>query len=339
MMEVVDWRDDAHWDAFVLNASDSSYAHLSQWRAILSDSYGVRGSYLAAVENGTIRGILPLALVRSHLLGNCLVSMPFMDYGGVCCNGDEQAESVLVQAAQAMAPSHGAVLSLRYLHDHRLTLPSWNDKVSMFLDLDGSEEVLWKRLPSERRNRIRKGRQCGLQASVHGVEGLSDFYSVLAGNMRDVGSPVHSRRFFHQIMKHLNDHARILLVRLGEQSIGAALMLSYKGILSIPWVSSSRAFFEKYPNQILYWEAIRYASANGCVALDFGRCSYGSGTYEAKRQWGAKPVRLHWYYYPETTRPPGGDVDRYGWFTDIWKRLPLPVANVIGPWLRPGIPN
>ena len=116
-------------------------------------------------------------------------------------------------------------------------------------------------------------------------------------------------------------------------------MLSYKGILSIPWVSSSRAFFEKYPNQVLYWEAIRYGVANGCQILDFGRCSQGSGTFEAKRQWGARAVHCHWYYYPETARPPGGDVKRYAWFANIWKRLPLPVANVVGPWLRPSIPN
>ena len=86
-------------------------------------------------------------------------------------------------------------------------------------------------------------------------------------------------------------------------------------------------------------EAIRYGAANGCQILDFGRCSKGSGTFEAKRQWGARVVQLHWYYYPETTRPPGGDVKRYAWFTNIWKRLPLPVANVVGPWLRPSIPN
>ena len=197
-MDVVEWHDDVLWDQFVLSASDSNHAHLSDWRKVMRNSYGLRDFFLAAVEKNTIQGVLPLALIRSRLLGNCLVSMPFLDYGGVCSNGHEKAEAALVRAAQDIAARHTAVLSLRYLRDSGPSLPSLDDKVTMFLDLDGNEDALWKRLPSERRNRIRKGQKYGLEGSIHGFEGLHDFYKVFAGNMRDLGSPVHSRSFFKE---------------------------------------------------------------------------------------------------------------------------------------------
>lgn len=339
IMNVVEWHNDAVWDQFVLSARDSTVAHLSGWHHVMTGAYGLKNFSLAAVDGGTIQGVLPLTLIQSRLLGNCLVSMPFLDYGGVCSNGNQQAETALVQAAQEIALKHSAALSLRYLHDPHLTLPCWDDKVTMFLDLPPSEDITWKRLPSERRNRIRKGQKFGLQGSLHGIEGLNDFYKVFAENMRDLGSPVHGQTFFREIMRCFDKRAQIMLIRLGAETVGAAIMLSYNGVLSIPWVSSSRAFFEKYPNQVLYWEAMQYGIASGCQVLDFGRCSKGSGTFEAKRQWGAKAVQLHWHYYPETTRPPGGDVKRYAWFANMWKRLPLPVANAIGPWLRQSIPN
>lgn len=339
MMDVVEWHNDVVWDQFVLSACDSTVAHLSGWHHVMTGAYGLKNFFLAALDNGTIQGVLPLTLVQSRLLGNCLVSMAFLDYGGVCCNGNQQAEAALVLAAQDIALKHSAVLSLRYLRDAHLPLACWDDKVTMFLDLGPTEDATWKRLPSERRNRIRKGQKYGLQGSIHGTEGLNDFYSVFAENMRDLGSPVHSQSFFREIMRCFDKRAQVLLIRLGTETVGAAIMLSYNGMLSIPWVSSSRSFFEKYPNQVLYWEAMRYGIANGCRILDFGRCSKGSGTFEAKRQWGAKVDQLHWYYYPETTRPPGDDVNRYSWVTQIWKRLPIPIANVIGPWLRQSIPN
>jgi FemAB-related protein (PEP-CTERM system-associated) len=286
-----------------------------------------------------LEGVLPLTLVQSPFFGRSLVSMPFMDYGGVCANGATAVERSLVEEVTRLAARLDAKLVLRYLRDPGLELPCSHEKLTMWLELGTGEESLWKRLPSERRNRIRKAQKSGLKASVPGPEGLDAFYEVFARNMRDLGSPVHSRGFFESVLRHLPDSTQLLVVRDGERPVGAGLMLLHQGMISIPWVSSLRPAFRKCPNQLLYWEAMRFGIAHGFHTLDLGRSSRDSGTFEAKRQWGARPVQLYWHYHPENAAPPGQEVKRASWAVGVWRHLPLAIVNRVGPQLRRGIAN
>lgn len=340
MIRVAEWDGPrTEWDAFVSCAGDGTIMHLYAWRDIVSRAYGLRTFPLAAFDGDALVGVLPLALVKSPLIGASLVSMPFMDYGGACTNGHDKAERALVETAQEIAHAQRARLVLRYLRAPELDLPVSLDKITMFLELGTSEPELWKRLPAERRNRIKKGQRSGLTASVDGADALPNFYKVFAENMRDLGTPVHGLGFFNEVLAGLGPHARVIVVRLGGTPIGAGVMLIFKGMISMPWVSSLRAFFNRCPNQVLYWEVMRYGIAHGQSVFDLGRASRGSGTLEAKRQWGATPVQLYWHYHPETAPPPGDDVKRLSWAAALWRRLPLPVANALGPRLRRTLPN
>jgi FemAB-related protein (PEP-CTERM system-associated) len=343
VLSVVLWHDQPSWDAYARRAKDATVMHLYGWRAVIERAYGHPTWWLAAVEGHLLRGLLPLTLVRSRVFGRHLVSLPFMDYGGVCADGDVEAEELLVGRALDLAREHDALLSLRYSRQPALDLKCSLEKVTMWLDLGSSESALWTRLRPERRNRIRKGQKHGLSATFYGngdaAGALPEFYRVFAANMRDLGSPVHSLSFFHQMVHHLGEHCRVMVVRDGSRAIGAAVMLLFNGMVSIPWVSSLRSDFEKCPNQVLYWEAMRFAIANGLRTLDLGRSSLDSGTFEAKRQWGAEPVQLYWAYAADGATPPGDQVKRLGWAENLWRRLPLPIANILGPRLRGGIPN
>lgn len=336
MIRVIPWHDAASWDAFVERASDATVAHRYAWRGAIERAYGHRTVYLAALNGDELRGVLPLVLVRGVVPGRHLVSMPFMDYGGACADGDDKAEAALVEAACALADRERAVLSLRYVRRPDLPLAVSLEKLTMLLALGDSEDALWRRLPSERRNRIRKGQKHGLVAGLHGAEALDDFYTVFAENMRDLGSPVHSRCFFQEVLAALGDDARIILVRWQGRPVGAGMPLIFRGMISMPWVSSLRAHFDRSPNPVLYWELMRWGLATGQRVLDFGRSSQGSGTLEAKRQWGAHPVQLHWLHHPGSG--PGG-ADRHPLAERLWMRLPLALANTVGPWIRRSIPN
>jgi FemAB-related protein (PEP-CTERM system-associated) len=280
-----------------------------------------------------------LALISSPFFGRSLVSMPFMDYGGVCGGqADRGAEGALLDAATALARRKGAKLVLRYLRDPGLPLPRSLDKITMWLDLGRDENELWQRLPPERRNRIRKAQRSHLDVVFPGSEGLDEFYSVYARNMHALGSPAHSRGFFAAVLRHLGDSTRLVVVRDGNRPVGASLMLLHGGMISMPWVSWVRSALSKCPNQLLYWETMRFGLRNGCRVLDLGRSSRNTGSFEAKRQWGARPVQLYWHYYPETAVP-GRQLKRVAWAASLWRRLPLGVANRAGPWLRRGIAN
>jgi FemAB-related protein (PEP-CTERM system-associated) len=338
-LRVVEVADAAAWDAFVDGCADATLMHRWAWKRVMEEAYGHTSFFLGAVEGDRLCGVLPLTLVKSRLLGRRIVSMPFMDYGGLCTDGRADADRALAAAAVDLARGEEASLELRHVGDRPIDMPRSLDKVTMLLRLEGDQDAQWKLLPSERRNRIRKGLRLGLDASLHGPEAVREFHRVLAVNMRDLGSPAHARRFFDLVVDGLGESARILLVRSDHQVIGGALLLRHRDTISIPYVSSLRRFFERCPNQVLYWEAMRFAIAEGARTLDFGRSSRGAGTFEAKRQWGAQPTQLHWHYFPSGGGPPEDELRRLAWAQRLWRRLPLPVTKAAGPWIRRRIPR
>lgn len=334
---------DKAWDRFVEGHPRASVAHLMGWRRVVESAYGHRTFYLAAVDSGDIVGVLPLVEVASRLFGRGLVSMPFLDYGGILATPGAAVERALLDAAVALGRER-RVLSLGLRQFHQLDLPhaAAEGRATMLLPLE-SEQAAWKALPSERRNRVRKGQKSGLSATWAGAEALDDFYAVFAANMRDLGSPVHSRRFFGVMLKELPDIARVLLVRApGGETVGAAVCLFFGGTIMVPWVSSLRSAFALCPNFVLYWEVIRHGCREGYRTLDLGRSFKNAGTFEFKRQWGAVAHDLPWLFVdvvPGAPAPVDRDASRFASLVEVWKRLPLPLANLVGPWVRRRVPN
>jgi len=271
-------------------------------------------------------------LVRSRVFGRVLVSMPYLDTGGLCTDGDTEADSALLAAAIALADSEGVRLELRHLGERSTGLPASLGKVTMTVDLTGGQEAVWSRAKPNRRGQVRKARRAGLECGIAGESGVGDFYQVLAHNMRDLGSPVHRRRFFS---------ATFVLVRSGSEVVGAGLLLFHGQRAVLPWSSSLRSAWSLGPNQLLYWEVARCALERGCTILDLGRSSPGSGTFEAKREWGATPVQLYWHR-AGGDRPAGETDDlgrRLAWATRLWSGLPVPVATGAGALIRGGLPQ
>ena len=334
------------WDRFVEQHPAATVAHLSAWGRIVAGAYGHASAYLSIDDDGDTLGILPLVLVSSRIFGRRLVSMPFLDYGGVLAAVEAPAgdvEQALVDAALGVARERRAQgLGLRQLYPVRLPYPTATDRATMLLTLT-TADAAWKALPSERRNRIRKGEKNGLTAVWCGAEALEEFYRVFAVNMRDLGSPVHSRAFFRLMLEELPGVARVLLVRdRGGRAVGAAVGLFFRDTIMVPWVSSLREAFALCPNFVLYWEVIRHGCDNGYRTLDLGRSFKNAGTYEFKRQWGAVEHTLPWI---SIDTAPGGapavdsDASRFAPMIAAWKRVPVPLANLVGPWIRGQVPN
>jgi serine/alanine adding enzyme len=331
------------WDRFVEQHPRATVGHMSAWGRIAKAAYGAAPTYLIAEDGADIVGVLPLVLVKSRLFGRRLVSMPFLDYGGVLAEPGHGIEQALVDEALAVARGRSSqTLGLRQFHREPLPYPVSDDRVTMLLPLT-SEEQVWKALSSERRNRVRKGEKNGLVASWCGPEALDDFYSVFAVNMRDLGSPVHSRRFFSVMLEELPGTARLLMVRDRDgRAVGAALCLFFRDAIMVPWVSSLREAFHLCPNFVLYWEVIRFGCRNGYRLLDLGRSFKNAGTFEFKRQWGAAPHTLPWIFIdtvPGAAPSVDRDSSRFDLLIRAWKKIPVPLANAVGPWIRGQVPN
>lgn len=157
--------------------------------------------------------------------------------------------------------------------------------------------------------------------------------------MRDLGSPVHSKKLFSAIMEQYGEKARIGLTEYEGECISAGLILSTKDHTSIPWASSLRNFNHLAPNMLLYWNFLKFAADSGKKIFDFGRSTENEGTFRFKKQWGAEPFPLTWYSFSPSTLLQSVNVahDKISGrerVANVWKKLPISITNILGPQLR-----
>ncbi|MCP4647836.1 MAG: GNAT family N-acetyltransferase [bacterium] len=193
-----------------------------------------------------------------------------------------------------------------------------------------------KTFKSKLRSQIRKPLKEGLRASVGGIELLDDFYRVFSVNMRDLGSPVHSKKLMRRVIEEFPSTARVVLVYRGKEPMACSLVIGFGDTLKNPWASSLREYSVLSPNMLLYSTMLDYACDNNYRFFDFGRSSPNEGTYRFKEQWGAKPTPLHWYYISIGSEESikGEEKARFERVIHYWKRLPVPLTKIVGPSIR-----
>jgi FemAB-related protein (PEP-CTERM system-associated) len=332
--------DDRAWDDYVARQPAAGIYHRSGWARVIERSYGHAPVYLWARDAGGVRGVLPLVLFRGVPGRRSLVSLPFLDEGGVCADTDEVGAALWAAARDVGRRERAAVIELRQGPPSGLPLSALGSKVSVMLDLASDPDVMWKRLDAKVRNQVRKATSSGLTPAWCGVEGLDEFYALFAHNMRDLGSPVHARGFFAAILEEFAGDARLLLVRDGAHVVAGGVCIVFRDTVLVPWASSLRQWRSRCPSNLLYWEVIRSACDKGLRRLDFGRSTPGGGTYRFKMQWGGLERKLHWQ-----TDPPErasvidtGDA-RYGLAIRVWRHLPVGLTRAIGPIIRRRLSN
>lgn len=335
----VEQSEDA-WGAYVAQHPRPTGYHEWVWRGVFTRAFGCEPVYLSARRGDRLVGVLPTVFLDSWLFGRSLISLPYLNYGGVLAD-DGAAERALFDSALDIARRKRCRhVELRHVEQHFADLPCKRHKVTMLLPLQPSA-ALWDALDRKVRNQVRKAQKSDLTYAAGGRELLDQFYAVFARNMRDLGTPVYSRRFFEEILAAFPDRARIHVVSLKTTPVAAGVTFETRGTVEIPWASSVRDFNALCPNHLLYWSIIAAACDRGCATFDFGRSTPNEGTYKFKQQWGAQPVPLHWEYglLDRQTLPDTGPTNpKFQFAVSTWKKLPLAIATRVGPFIVRAIP-
>ena len=339
----------AEWDAFVAEAEGSTFCHLAGWREIMSDVLGHECIYLVARDGaGRWQGVLPLVRVNSLIFGHYLVSMPFLNYGGPL--GTPAARAALAEWAVAEAKRSGLKLMelrTREADDDARAAASLTvsaRKVTVLLDLAETPELLFKRFPSKLRSQIRRPQKEGMELRV-GADQVGAFYEVFARNMRDLGTPVLPKALFERIARVFGERALFAAVYHEGAPVAAGCGFLWGDEFEITWASSLREHNAKSPNMLLYWGLMEHLVGRGAKVFNFGRCTPGGPTHKFKLQWGGRDVPLPWLQFTPNAgaaaaaaATPNPDAGGFGLAVRAWQRLPLPVANLVGPFLARQIP-
>jgi FemAB-related protein (PEP-CTERM system-associated) len=331
----------AHWDAFAQSRPEATLGHAAAWAKIIRQGYGLPTYHLIARDvAGTVAGVLALARVRTWRGRSELVSLPFLDSSGILVR-DPSARAALLDSALSLARDLGvAALELRQVAgDGTVEAARPGHRVDLVLPLEENETQQWKALSAKVRNQTRKAEREGLVLSdAPAPAALEEFYPVYCQNMRDLGSPVHSRGFFQAIHEVFGERVRFVVTRLEGRPVGGLVAIHYAGRVTVPWASTLRSERARCPNNQIYWEAIRWAIACGARELDFGRSPRGAGTHRFKLGWGARERELPWLRVS-----PGGEPLQDGPESEhpllravslAWQWLPVPAATFLGARLR-----
>jgi len=326
--------DDARWDDFVDGAPQATFFHRVAWRDIVEQELGHRCHYLYAERDGAITGVLPLAEIRSRLFGHSLISTPSCVYGGIVAD-DAQSEEQLTRAAAALAGD----LRVDYLElrDRELRHADWPVKdlyVSFRKTIDPDHEKNLKAIPRKQRAMVRKGIALGLEARHDGT--VDDFYRVYAESVRNLGTPVLSRKYYRRLQQTFGEACEVTIVSHQGRPVAAVMSLYFRDEVHPYYGGSVARGRELAANDFMYWSVMQRAVERGARLFDFGRSKRDTGSYHFKKHWGFEPRPLPYAYHLVRAKemPNVSPTNsKYRLFIKAWQHLPLPVSCALGPWL------
>ncbi|MBZ0268212.1 FemAB family PEP-CTERM system-associated protein [bacterium] len=321
---------------------DASHYHRAGWARVIRNAFGREPLYRLVRRNGVVEGVLPLVRFASPVFGRFLVSIPFMNRGGVLARTPEARDALVDEAGALVRATRSSFCELRHVARLTDTLPAKDHKVSMSLPLTDDVDALWKGVGSKVRNLVRKAEKSGLTVRPGVPErDLDPFYDVFVENMRDLGTPVYTPRFFREVFREFPGDLDLTVVE-GEGAVAAAgICIRHGGFTEIHWAASRRDMLKRSPNMLLYWECISKAARDGLTEFCFGRSTEDSGPYRFKKQWGAQPTRLHWEYVLAPGEAPpelNPNNPKYRLAIETWQKMPLWATRIVGPHIVRHLP-
>lgn len=323
------------WDDFVARCPEATFFHRAGWQEVVSSVFGHPTYFLYAERDGTIEGVLPLAHVKSFLFGNALVSLPFAVYGGVAADSHEAAEALETEA-QMIATRLGVDhLELRNFNQRHADWPTQDLYVCFRKVIDPDVEANMLAIPRKQRAMVRKGIKNGLHSEVD--NDVERFFPLYADNVLRHGTPAMPRRYFRKLLEVFGEDCDVLtVVDTQGRPISSVLNFYFRDEVLPYYAGDDETARDLAGNDFKYWELMRRSCERGIRVFDYGRSKKGTGSYSFKKNWGFEPKPLYYEYrlYRRENIPQNNPSNaKYRLFIEAWRRLPVGMANWLGPFI------
>lgn len=324
-------------DSFARAHPEGTPFHLTAWtRAVERGCEQKCQTLIAEDREGEIAGILPLSFVSSPLFGKALVSSAFGVGGGAIAAMPSVAADLIDEAVRLANELGASTVELRGGH---LPGNNWHHDGETYLgfarDLAGDDEPELLAIPRKQRAEVRKALANDLKVGIE--RDPAAHYAVYAESVRNLGTPVFPRALFAAMLQEFGDDADILTVRHEGRAVASVLSLYWRGTVMPYWGGGTAEARGLRANDLMYYALMLHArKEKGCRRFDFGRSKAGSGPAAFKRNWGFEGVPLT-YASHGPAREVNPNNPRYRAQIALWKKLPLSVANLLGPLISRGL--
>jgi FemAB-related protein (PEP-CTERM system-associated) len=337
-----DVNEVARLDAWIMAHENGLPFHRPKWLNAIEYGTGQAAHCLIAESGGDIIAILPFHLVHSPLFGRALVSSGFAVGGGILSNS-HAATGKLAEAICELSECWSCpTVELR---GGSLPGGDWiekNESHANFLKtLQVGDEAELLAIPRKQRAEVRKGMENGLTIETgRDQRDLDWHYAVYAESVRNLGTPVFPRALMASVIGTFGGDADILTVLSDGRPVASVLSVYHNDTVMPYWGGGVWDARRLRANDVMYYALMNHARRRGCTHFDFGRSKTGSGAYAFKKNWGFEPAPMAYAIHTADGQEPR-DVNpnspKYNAQIALWQKLPLPIANRLGPWIAKGL--
>lgn len=332
-IHILDPTDFPHWNRRIAELPGASIFHTADWARVLIDAYSYRPMYCTAFEGRQIAGCIPVMEIDSCLTGRRGVGLPYSD---VCdaIGHDPEVLDLLYDRLTWVA----RIRRWRYLEIRGQGVPALDETAPSrtylvhVLNLTPDAPMLYRKFRSSNRRNIQK-------ATLHPIElhhrttgpAVCQFYHLNCTTRKGHGLPPQPLKFFKALHRHIltNGLGFVTLARYEGRPIAGAVFLHFQDEVVYKYGASEKAFQHLRPNNLIMWDAIRWAKENGFSRFHFGRTNlHHRGLRRFKQSW--HPVESTLQYHTHTflhwrLKTPA---PRTGY--PLLTRLPQPLLNLAG---------
>lgn len=327
------------WDAYVRGHPEGTFFHLSGWKTVIERAFGHSTCYVYTERRGLVTGVLPLVHVKSCLFSDALISTAFCVYGGPIASDDASRNQLVDFALAEMDRLRVDYVEFR---NRRASGLGWSSNPHLYAtfrrEIDADPEKNLRTIPRKQRATIRHSLRNELDICTD--QDASRFYHVYAESVRNLGTPVFTRKYFSELVDVFSDHLEITTVLKHGKPVSSVLSFFFRDEVLPYFGGSTLAARALKANDFMYWTVMCGAAAKGYRIFDFGRSKIGTGSYYFKKNWGFTADSL---IYEFKLRKPGDLPNinplnpKYRLFIEAWKRLPVPITKLIGPPIARGL--
>jgi FemAB-related protein (PEP-CTERM system-associated) len=329
------------WLDYLLTNDSADICQHPAWGDIFRKTFGRDSLLIVHRTEGKIDGGLPLILFNKRLdryfARRSMISMPFLNYGGLLYDNDEACDQILKACRQIVQSQNYDYLEMR--HTARgigdLADRSFKRRITFRLNIDRPLEEIHKGFKKQLRTRLRKADNQGLEY-YQGQDRLNDFYHLFSMAQQELGTPVMPKRFFALVLEYLSEHAEMMIAYKDNQPVGGKLVLKFNNRATMTWGCYPIRYKHLIANYYLTWELIQQLAQGKIKLIDFGRSPLDSGGHKYKSNWGPEEIPIYTEYIaanPDNIPNLKPDSGHYNKAIAIWKKLPLGITRIVGPRL------
>ncbi|HEY1506575.1 MAG TPA: FemAB family XrtA/PEP-CTERM system-associated protein, partial [Stellaceae bacterium] len=248
-------------------------------------------------------------------------------------------DAAAVAALAEDAAQFGAKLGVDFVelrHETPRDIP-WIAKPELYFTfrraLDRDDAANLKAIPRKKRADLRKAID-NKSLAVDTAVDPKTFYRIYSESLRNLGTPVLPRRFYAAIAEEFGDAVELSTINGPAGPVAALMTYFFKDVAMPYYGGATPAARPLHAYDLQYWRLMGRAVERGCRIFDFGRSKRGTGAFDYKTYWGfePKPLTYQFHLVQRQALPEINPLNpKYRLMVDGWKKLPLPIANTLGP--------